>query len=68
MDGIGATVSAVLHNNRVTNRNLYIHGKVNRKNKPYYLDKIAVVRSLRTMHYALRTMLPRPIKKILIPL
>lgn len=50
MDGIGATISIVIYKNRVAHRNLYIHGKVITREKPRYLEEVAVVHALRTLH------------------
>ena len=50
LDGMGATSCVVIQDNRIVYRGLYIHGRVITQERPRYLEEVAVLHSLRTLH------------------
>ena len=50
LDGLGATCCVIIQDNRVVYRGLYIHGRVITKERPRYLEEVAILHSLRTLH------------------
>ena len=50
IDGLGATSCVVTQDNRVVYRGLYVHGRVITKDRPRYLEEVAILHSLRTLH------------------
>ena len=50
LNGLGATSCVVIQDNRVVYRGLYIHGRVITIERPRYLEEVAILHSLRTLH------------------